>query len=184
MSTATTSSRSVAAGIFDPKQLATSLPEALSKLDPRTMIRNPVMFVVLVGAVLTTIMSISQPSMFSWLITVWLWLTAIFANLAEAVAEGRGRAQADTLRRTRTDSIARLLHDDGHEERVPATQLRVGDRVVVEAGELIPGDGDVVDGVASVDESAITGESAPVIRESGGDRSAVTGGTKVRLSIA
>ena len=117
--------------------------------------------------------------MFAWLIVVWLWLTVLFANLAEAVAEGRGKAQADALRRTKTDTIARRLRSDGSEEPVPAPELQQGDRVVCEAGDVIPGDGDVVDGIASVDESAITGESAPVIRESGGDRNSVTGGTKV-----
>ena len=121
--------------------------------------------------------------MFAWLIVVWLWLTVLFANLAEAVAEGRGKAQADALRRAKTDTVARRLVDrddfTGAEEPVPAPQLRQGDRVVCEAGDIIPGDGDVIDGIASVDESAITGESAPVIRESGGDRSSVTGGTKV-----
>jgi K+-transporting ATPase ATPase B chain len=142
------------------------------------MWRNPVMFVVLVGSVLTTVSAITEPSAFAWWITVWLWLTVLFANLAEAVAEGRGRAQAATLRATRRDTTARLLVDGG-ERLVPATELRVGNRVVCEAGDVVPGDGDVVEGVASIDESAITGESAPVIRESGGDRSAVTGGTKV-----
>jgi K+-transporting ATPase ATPase B chain len=137
------------------------------------------MFVVWVGSVLTTLLALRDPSLFSWAIAVWLWATVLFANLAEAVAEGRGRAQAETLRRTRTHTTARRLRQDGGEDVVPATALAVGDRVVVEAGQLIPGDGDVVEGVASVDESAITGESAPVIRESGGDRSAVTGGTKV-----
>lgn len=179
MSAITPQQRTVSAGLFDPRQLVTSLPDALRKLNPRTMARNPVMFVVLVGAVLTTVIALSQPSVFAWAITIWLWLTVLFANLAEAVAEGRGRAQAATLRKTRTDTMARLLNADGTEATVPATQLRLGDRVVVEAGQVIPGDGDVVEGVASVDESAITGESAPVIRESGGDRSAVTGGTKV-----
>jgi K+-transporting ATPase ATPase B chain len=137
------------------------------------------MFVVLIGAVLTTVIAITDPSVFAWWITVWLWLTVVFANLAEAVAEGRGRAQAASLRATRRDTTARRLLPSGEEEVVPATALRLGDRVVCETGDVIPGDGDVVDGVASVDESAITGESAPVIRESGGDRSAVTGGTKV-----
>lgn len=169
----------VGSGLFEPRALLTSLPEALRKLDPRVMWRNPVMFVVLVGAVLTTVSAIAEPSVFAWWVTVWLWLTVVFANLAEAVAEGRGRAQAATLRATRRDTMARLLTSDGAEELVSATTLRLGDRVVCEAGDIIPGDGDVVDGVASVDESAITGESAPVIRESGGDRSAVTGGTKV-----
>ncbi|MFN8170149.1 MAG: potassium-transporting ATPase subunit KdpB [Candidatus Nanopelagicales bacterium] len=169
----------VGSGLFDPRALLTSLPEALRKLDPRRMWRTPVMLVVLVGAVLTTIIAVTDPSVFAWWITAWLWLTVVFANLAEAVAEGRGRAQAASLRATRRDTTARRLLPSGDEEVVPATALVVGDRVVCEAGDVIPGDGDVVDGVASVDESAITGESAPVIRESGGDRSAVTGGTKV-----
>jgi K+-transporting ATPase ATPase B chain len=168
-----------ATGAFHPRLMLASLPAALRKLDPRVMWRNPVMFVVLVGSVLTTVGAILEPSLFAWSITVWLWLTVVFANLAEAVAEGRGRAQAATLRATRRDATARLLAEDGSESVVPATDLRPGDRVVCEAGDLIPGDGDVVEGVATVDESAITGESAPVIRESGGDRSAVTGGTKV-----
>ncbi|MBV1940089.1 potassium-transporting ATPase subunit KdpB [Streptomyces sp. BV286] len=169
----------VGAGLFDPKQLVRSLPDALRKLDPRVMVKSPVMFVVLVGSVLTTVFSFRAPGdWFGWAISAWLWLTVIFANLAEAVAEGRGKAQADTLRRARTDTVARRLVGD-REEQVAGTGLRVGDLVVCEAGDVVPGDGDVVEGVASVDESAITGESAPVIRESGGDRSAVTGGTKV-----
>ncbi|MGW0476547.1 potassium-transporting ATPase subunit KdpB [Streptomyces coeruleorubidus] len=192
MSTATTPTRAphsdvptghkegrVGAGLFDPRQLVKSLPDALRKLDPRVMIKSPVMFVVLVGSVLTTVFSLKDPGdWFGWTISAWLWLTVIFANLAEAVAEGRGKAQADTLRKAKTDTVARRLVGD-IAERVPGTELRVGDLVVCEAGDVIPGDGDVVEGVASVDESAITGESAPVIRESGGDRSAVTGGTKV-----
>nr|WP_245938963.1 potassium-transporting ATPase subunit KdpB [Actinacidiphila glaucinigra] len=171
--------------MLDPKQLLTSLPDAVKKLDPRVMIKNPVMFVVEVGAVLTTLSAIKDPSVFAWVITVWLWLTVVFANLSEAVAEGRGKAQAETLRRTKTHTVARRLTDwrpgatSPREEEAAASDLRLGDHVVVEAGQIIPGDGDVVEGVASVDESAITGESAPVIRESGGDRSAVTGGTKV-----
>jgi len=171
--------KKAASGLFDPKMLLTSLPDALRKLDPRVMVRNPVMFVVEVGAVASTIFAVTDSSVFVWWIVVWLWLTVIFANLAEAVAEGRGKAQAETLRRAKTETTARRLTADGGEEQVPATQLGLGDLVVVEAGQIIPGDGDVVEGVASVDESAITGESAPVIRESGGDRSAVTGGTKV-----
>ncbi|MYQ36765.1 K+-transporting ATPase ATPase B chain [Streptomyces sp. LamerLS-316] len=168
-----------AGGLFDPAQLVRSLPDALRKLDPRTMVRSPVMFVVLVGSVLTTVLAALDPTDgFGWAITAWLWLTTVFANLAEAVAEGRGKAQADTLRKARTGTVARRVVGPD-EERVPGTELRVGDLVVCEAGDLVPGDGDVVEGVASVDESAITGESAPVIRESGGDRSAVTGGTKV-----
>ncbi|WP_069169188.1 potassium-transporting ATPase subunit KdpB [Streptomyces griseus] len=168
-----------AAGLFDVRQLVRSLPEAVRKLDPRVMVSSPVMFVVLIGSVLTTVLAALDPTdWFGWAVTAWLWLTTIFANLAEAVAEGRGKAQADTLRRARTGTVARRV-TGGCEERVPGTDLRVGDLVVCEAGDLVPGDGDVVEGVASVDESAITGESAPVIRESGGDRSAVTGGTKV-----
>jgi K+-transporting ATPase ATPase B chain len=168
----------VGGGLLDPKMLWKSLPDALKKLDPRVQVRNPVMFVVEIGAALTIYSAIVHESAFAWTICVWLWLTVVFANLAEAVAEGRGKAQAATLRKTKTETMARRIVN-GAEERVPGTELRLGDLVVVEAGEVIPGDGDVVDGVASVDESAITGESAPVIRESGGDRSAVTGGTKV-----
>ncbi|WP_371594112.1 potassium-transporting ATPase subunit KdpB [Streptomyces virginiae] len=171
----------VGGGLFDPKALLKSFPDAVRKLDPRIMIKSPVMFVVLIGSVVTTVLAIADPTnWFGWAITVWLWLTTIFANLAEAVAEGRGKAQADTLRKAKTDTVARRLGQDGRrEEQVPGTDLKIGDLVVCEAGDIIPGDGDVVEGVASVDESAITGESAPVIRESGGDRSAVTGGTKV-----
>jgi len=179
--------RRVQGGLLDPKMLWKSTPDAFRKLDPRVQIRNPVMFVVEVGSVLTTYSAILHSSIFAWTITVWLWLTVLFANLAEAVAEGRGKAQAETLRRTKRETVARRLTGwkpgadpaSLREEEVPGTQLTVGDYVVVEAGQVIPGDGDVVEGVASVDESAITGESAPVIRESGGDRSAVTGGTKV-----
>ncbi|MET9019073.1 potassium-transporting ATPase subunit KdpB [Actinopolymorpha sp. NPDC004070] len=170
----------IAGGAFDPAQLPKSLPQAFAKLDPRTMARSPVMFVVEVGAALSTVLTIFDPSLFGWLIVGWLWLTVLFANLAEAVAEGRGKAQADTLRRARTETLARRLRPDHTtEEQVPGTSLHVGDLVVCEAGDVIPGDGEVVDGIASVDESAITGESAPVIRESGGDRSAVIGGTRV-----
>src|SRR6516164_731423 len=177
--------RRIGGGFLDPKMLWKSLPSALAKLDPRVQLRNPVMFVVEVGAVLTTYSAIRTNTAFAWTIAVWLWLTVVFANLAEAVAEGRGKAQAATLRATKRDTMARRLIDwkpgatDVREEEVPGTALTLGDHVVVEAGQVIPGDGDVVEGVASVDESAITGESAPVIRESGGDRSAVTGGTKV-----
>ncbi|HUB38142.1 MAG TPA: potassium-transporting ATPase subunit KdpB [Streptosporangiaceae bacterium] len=179
----------VGGGLLDPKMLWQSLPDAVKKLDPRVQVKNPVMFVVEVGALLTTITAIffATPGFqaFNWTIVVWLWLTVVFANLAEAVAEGRGKAQAETLRKTKRETVARRLvnwqpgQTDTREEPVPGTQLTLGDHVVVEAGEIIPGDGDVVEGVASVDESAITGESAPVIRESGGDRSAVTGGTRV-----
>src|ERR1700752_1644352 len=182
-------SRAVGGGLLDPKMLWQSTPDAFKKLDPRVQVKNPVMFVVEVGALLTTITAIffATPGFtaFNWTITVWLWLTVVFANLAEAVAEGRGKAQAETLRKTKRETVARRLigwqpaQKEVREEPVPGTELTLGDHVVVEAGEIIPGDGDGVEGVASVDESAITGESAPVIRESGGDRSAVTGGTKV-----
>jgi K+-transporting ATPase ATPase B chain len=180
-----TPARRVGGGLLDPHMLWKSLPDAVKKLDPRVQVRNPVMFVVEVGSVLTTYSAVIHNSIFAWTITVWLWLTVLFANLAEAVAEGRGKAQAETLRRTKRETVARKLvgwraGDKSYRiEEVPGTQLAVGDFVIVEAGQVIPGDGDVVEGVASVDESAITGESAPVIRESGGDRSAVTGGTKV-----
>ncbi|MCW2671568.1 MAG: kdpB [Frankiales bacterium] len=172
------SGRRVGGGLLDPAMLLKALPDALRKLDPRTLYKNPVMFIVEVGSVYTTVLAVQQHTAFAILITVWLWLTVLFANLAEAVAEGRGKAQAEALRKTKTDTMARRLTKTG-EEPVAAPLLQQGDRVVCEAGDIIPGDGDVVEGVASVDESAITGESAPVIRESGGDRSSVTGGTKV-----
>ena len=183
----TSEPRRVGGGLLDPKILLKSTPDAFKKLDPRVQLKNPVMFVVEVGAVLTLYTAIRSPSVFNWTIVVWLWLTVVFANLAEAVAEGRGKAQAETLRRAKRETMARRLlgwkpgasPDSLREEAVPGTGLTLGDYVVVEAGQVIPGDGDVVEGVASVDESAITGESAPVIRESGGDRSAVTGGTTV-----
>ncbi|TDV42250.1 potassium-transporting ATPase subunit KdpB [Actinophytocola oryzae] len=171
--------RHIGAGVFSPRQLLVSFPDALRKLDPRHQLRNPVMFVVWVGSVLSTVFAIGDPSTFTILVTVWLWFTVLFANLAEAVAEGRGKAQAETLRRTKKETMARRLLPDGTEESVPGVALAVGDLVVVEAGQVIPGDGDVVEGIATVDESAITGESAPVIRESGGDFSSVTGGTTV-----
>ncbi|MGW0809836.1 potassium-transporting ATPase subunit KdpB [Nonomuraea sp. NPDC002799] len=171
----------VGGGLLDPRQMLQSLPDALKKLNPATLWRNPVMLIVEIGAVFSTVLAVLDPSFFAWAIVVWLWLTVIFANLAEAVAEGRGKAQAATLRKAKTDTTARRLKSRTSAEwdTVGAPELKQGDFVVVEAGETIPGDGDVVDGIASVDESAITGESAPVIRESGGDRSAVTGGTKV-----
>src|SRR6201991_3145544 len=180
----TTGSKRIQGGLLDPKMLWKSLPSALQKLDPRTLWRNPGMFIVEIGAVQSTILAFADPSWFAWLTVIWLWLTVIFANLAEAVAEGRGKAQAESLRRTKTATMARRLVGwtpgaPGREEEVGAPLLQQGDIVVVEAGQAIPGDGDVVEGIASVDESAITGESAPVIRESGGDRSAVTGGTTV-----
>ncbi len=159
--------------------LFSQLPQALRKLDPRHLWRSPVMFIVWLGSVLTTVIAVTDPSVFAWTIAVWLWLTVVFGNLAEAVAEGRGKAQAASLRSARTDVSAVRIGADGAEETVAGTELRIGDLVRVVAGEVIPGDGDVVVGVASVDESAITGESAPVIREAGGDWSAVTGGTRV-----
>src|SRR6202050_3953209 len=177
----------IGGGLLDPKMLWKSTPDAFKKLDPRVQIKNPVMFVVEVGALVTTFTAIfndTKPA-FNGTVVVFLWLTVLFANLAEAVAEGRGKAQAETLRRAKRETVARRLVDwkpgqtDTREEEVPGTGLTLGDYVVVEAGEIIPGDGDVVEGIASVDESAIPGESAPVIRESGGDRSAVTGGTRV-----
>jgi len=173
--------------LFDPPIVRRALVDSLRKLDPRHVARNPVMFVVEVGSVVTAFLLLRElltgghQLLFDAQITLWLWFTVLFANFAEAMAEGRGKAQADALRRAKTETIARRLTGgtpDGREERVPATQLRKGDLVVCEAGDVIPGDGDVIGGIASVDESAITGESAPVIRESG-DRSAVTGGTTV-----
>ena len=156
-------------------QVRPVLLDSLRKLDPRTLFRQPVVFVVWVGSVFSTVLAVAEPTLFGWLVAAWLWLTVLFANVAEAVAEGRGKAQAATLRTTRTTTVASLA--DGRE--VPASSLQPGDVVVVVAGQVVPGDGDVVEGIASIDESAITGESAPVIRESGGDRSAVTGGTTV-----
>jgi K+-transporting ATPase ATPase B chain len=174
----------VQGGRLDPTLLAKSLPDALRKLDPRTLWHNPVMFIVEIGAVWSTVLTIRDSSWFGWLIVFWLWLTVFFGNIAEAVAEGRGKAQADALRKSKADTIARRLRGwspetPGTEEDVRAPELQKGDIVVVEAGEIVPGDGEIVEGIASVNESAITGESAPVIRESGGDRSAVTGGTTV-----
>ena len=168
-----------ARSLFDGEILRRALVDAFLKLNPVTQIKNPVMFVVLVGTVITFIEALSRTSKFTWSITIWLFLTVIFANFAEAMAEGRGKAQADTLRRMRTETEARRLLPDGSEELVAAAELTKGDVVVCEANDLIPSDGEIIEGIASVDESAITGESAPVIRESGGDRSAVTGGTKV-----
>ena len=152
---------------------------AFVKLDPRNMVRVPIMFVVEIGSVVTTIEFFASPDLFVGLITLWLWATVLFANFAEAVAEGRGKAQADTLRRSRQETVAFVQRPDGTVEEIPSANVKVGDLCVVEAGQVIPGDGDVVEGLATVDESAITGESAPVIRESGGDRCAVTGGTVV-----
>jgi potassium-transporting ATPase ATP-binding subunit len=166
--------------LFDWNIAGPAIVDSFRKLDPRLMIKNPVMFVTLVGAALTTVGIITSPTDRGFIaqLAIWLWFTVLFANFAEAVAEGRGKAQANALRKARRDTIARRLRNKT-EERVPAPELQKGDRVVCEAGDLIPADGDVVEGIASVDESAITGESAPVIRESGGDRSAVTAGTRV-----
>ncbi|KUI31978.1 potassium-transporting ATPase subunit KdpB [Mycobacterium sp. GA-2829] len=176
--------KKIPGGLLDPGMLWQSLPAAFRKLDPRTLWRNPVMLIVEIGAVWSSVLALMKPTWFGVLTVLWLWLTVLFANLAEAVAEGRGKAQADTLRKTKADTMARRLIGwgpgrPGTAEEVAAPLLRQGDIVVVEAGDVIPGDGEVVEGIASVDESAITGESAPVIRESGGDRSAVTGGTTV-----
>jgi K+-transporting ATPase ATPase B chain len=168
-----------ARSLFDREILLLALSGSFRKLDPRVQFKNPVMFVVLVGTVVTFCEAIAHPTFFAWAITFWLFLTVIFANFAEAMAEGRGKAQAETLRRMRSETEARRLNADGSESRVAAVELAKGDSVVCEAGDLIPSDGEIIEGIASVDESAITGESAPVIRESGGDRSAVTGGTKV-----
>ncbi|MGD0866767.1 MAG: potassium-transporting ATPase subunit B, partial [Rhizomicrobium sp.] len=193
-----TRKRASAATVLDPGILVPALGDAVRKLDPRIMIRNPVMFVVEVVATLTTILFLRDLATgaggygFSFQINLWLWFTVFFANFAEAVAEGRGKAQAAALRQTKTDAVAKLLEKGSAQPRsVPATALKQGDIVLVEAGDLVPSDGDVIEGVASVNEAAITGESAPVIRESGGDRSAVTGGTtvisdwiKVRITAA
>jgi K+-transporting ATPase ATPase B chain len=171
--------------IWDPQIVRQAAVDAFRKLNPRVQFRNPVMFIVEVGSLLTTAIVVQEwlsgtgRPLFSGQVAAWLWFTVLFANFAEAMAEGRGRAQADTLRRTRTETVANRVTNDGTEEQVPAASLRKGDIVLVRAGEFIPADGEIIEGVASVDESAITGESAPVIRESGGDRSAVTGGTRV-----
>ncbi|OYV37988.1 MAG: potassium-transporting ATPase subunit B, partial [Rhodospirillales bacterium 20-64-7] len=192
-----THARDRRSSLLDRTILLPAAADALRKLDPRVMIRNPVMFVVEVVATLTTILFLRDLGHdlisgraaadahagahlgFTFQIILWLWVTIIFANFAEAVAEGRGKAQAATLRRARTETMAHRLTPGGEEEQVAAPALKPGDLVMVRAGELIPSDGEVVEGIASIDESAITGESAPVIRESGGDRSAVTGGTRV-----
>ena len=178
---ATSKSRS----LWDAKIVRQALLDSVVKLNPRTMMKNPVMFVVEVGSVITTVLLVRDAARhvpgfgFDLQITLWLWFTVLFANFAEAMAEGRGKAQAETLRKAKSEAMANRLLPNGKTEKVCGSDLRAGDLVVVSAGELIPGDGDVIEGVASVDESAITGESAPVIREAGGDRSAVTGGTRV-----
>ena len=190
--------RMAASTMTDPKILIPAIWSSILKLNPRHMIKNPVMFVVEIVATLTTILFFRDLFTgvghlgFALQINIWLWFTVVFANFAEAVAEGRGKAQAAALRQTKTDAMAKLLGKDSAKPRsVPASELKQGDIVLVEAGDLIPSDGDVIEGVASVNEAAITGESAPVIRESGGDRSAVTGGTtvisdwiKVRITAA
>ncbi|MCD4509968.1 potassium-transporting ATPase subunit KdpB [Brucella pseudogrignonensis] len=181
------SAKVVKASILDTRILIPAIGDAFRKLNPKSLARNPVMFVVAVVSMLTTVLLLKDVATsgadigFSFQIVLWLWFTVLFANFAEAVAEGRGKAQAESLRRTRTETQAKLLRDIGQKDftTVPGTSLKVGDVVIVEAGDIIPSDGEVIEGVASVNEAAITGESAPVIRESGGDRSAVTGGTQV-----
>jgi K+-transporting ATPase ATPase B chain len=168
--------------LFDSRIVRRATVDSFRKLDPRRMVRNPVMFVVWVGSVLTTGLALREPSTFAWAIAVWLWFTVLFANFAEAMAEGRGKAQAAAMRKTRGTTVAKKLaapRRDAAQTSVPSTDLRLGDHVLVEAGDTIPGDGEIVEGAASVNEAAVTGESAPVIRESGGDRSSVTGGTQV-----
>ena len=178
-------SKTKSKSLWDGKIVRQAVVDALVKLDPRKMMRNPVMFVVEIGSVLTTVLLLRDAMAhktgfgFNLQITLWLWFTVLFANFAEAMAEGRGKAQADTLRKAKSETIAHRLLPSGSYEDVPGSKLRVGDICAISAGDTIPGDGDIIEGVASVDESAITGESAPVIRESGGDRSAVTGGTRV-----
>jgi K+-transporting ATPase ATPase B chain len=171
--------------LWDAKIIRRALVDAVVKLDPRTMMKNPVMFVVEVGSVVTTALLFREKQSFAFnlQITLWLWFTVLFANFAEAMAEGRGKAQADTLRKARSETVAKRLLPNGTIETVPSAKLRSGDVVMVAANELVPGDGEIIEGVASVDESAITGESAPVIREAGGDRSAVTGGTRVLSDV-
>jgi potassium-transporting ATPase ATP-binding subunit len=177
--------RATKLSIWDPKVMFEAAGASIRKLDPRIQIRNPVMFIVEVGSLLTTIVWIQELAsgtgspLFTGQVAFWLWFTVLFANFAEAMAEGRGKAQAATLRKAKTETMAVRIIKGGQRETVPASTLRAGDTVRVEAGQMIPGDGDIVEGVASVDESAITGESAPVIREAGGDRSGVTGGTRV-----
>src|SRR5580704_9200916 len=167
--------------VWEWKIVRRAIVDALVKLNPQKMMGNPVMFVVEIGSVITTVLLFKGGTDFKFnlQITLWLWFTVLFANFAEAMAEGRGKAQADTLRKARSETVANRILGKDQTEKVPSSKLRLGDLVLVEAGELIPSDGEIIEGVASVDESAITGESAPVIRESGGDRSAVTGGTRV-----
>src|SRR5262250_1258011 len=187
METSTIRKQMPVSALFDPKIVVPAIGSAFVKLNPRSLMKNPVMFVLEVVTLLTTVILVrdlvtgSQNLAFEFQIVLWLWFTVLFANFAEAVAEGRGKAQAAALRRQRTETQAKLLTGpggNGH-KLIPSTSLRVGDVVLVEAGDTIPSDGEVIEGIASVNEAAITGESAPVIRESGGDRSAVTGGTQV-----
>ncbi|HTV03107.1 MAG TPA: HAD-IC family P-type ATPase, partial [Luteitalea sp.] len=181
--------RIVQRSMWDPDIVRPALLDAFRKLDPRIQVRNPVMALVTAGSLLTTavlvqdLIAANDRALFTGQVALWLWFTVLFANFAEAMAEGRGKAQASTLRRSRTETVAHKLDDAGEVRDVAAASLRKGDRVRVSAGEFIPADGEIVEGVASVDESAITGESAPVIRESGGDRSAVTGGTRVLSDV-
>ncbi|ETD31168.1 potassium-transporting ATPase subunit KdpB [Williamsia sp. D3] len=175
----TTTADLVGSGAFDARQLISAVPQAIRKLNPKDQARNPVMFVVYLGAIITTVLAVWQPSWFAFGVVFWLWFTVLFAGLAEAVAEGRGRAQAASLRKVKQDTMARRIGPDGAITEISGGSLVIGDRILVTAGEVIAGDGDVVEGIATVDESAITGESAPVVRESGGDRCAVTGGTVV-----
>jgi len=171
--------------LFESSIVKRAAVDSLKKLNPVLMAKNPVMFVVEVGSLVTTVLLFVRGGHFAFnlQITLWLWFTVLFANFAEAMAEGRGKAQADALRRAKSETTAYKLRPNGEVEEVPSSRLRVGDKVRVVAGHMIPGDGEVVEGVASVDESAITGESAPVIREAGGDRSAVTGGTRVLSDV-
>src|ERR1700729_3153589 len=188
METSTVRKKAAVSALLDPKIVMPAIGSAFVKLDPRTLINNPVMFVLEIVTMLTTVILIRDlftgagHIAFEFQIILWLWFTVLFANFAEAVAEGRGKAQADTLRRQRTETQAKLITGSGDQQNyrlIPSTELKVGNVVLVEAGDLIPSDGEVIVGMASVNEAAITGESAPVIRESGGDRSAVTGGTQV-----
>src|SRR5262245_23901243 len=187
METLSVRKRTSASALLDPKIVVPAIGAAFVKLDPRTLIANPVMFVLEIVTILTTIILIrdlitgGENIAFEFQIILWLWFTVLFANFAEAIAEGRGKAQAEALRRQRTETQAKLLTgpDQRSHKLVPGTSLKVGDVVLVEAGDIIPSDGEVIEGIATVNEAAITGESAPVIRESGGDRSAVTGGTQV-----
>src|SRR5262247_1238203 len=187
MESSLTRKRTPVSALFDLKIVGPAIGQAFVKLDPRTLMKNPVMFVLEVVTALTTVILVrdlvtgGQTLAFEFQIVIWLWFTVLFANFAEAIAEGRGKAQADSLRRQRTETMAKLLAGDDRTsiKLVPSTSLKVRDVVLVEAGDFIPSDGEVIEGIASVNEAAITGESAPVIRESGGDRSAVTGGTLV-----